>query len=159
MYQIDTRLRCASKKTASWWLSLVASGMWLFSFLFVEPSVAQHYSHWGILALLDLPRWLNICVDMGIPTSGCTVRFNPWYKNFISGLRFCENQPPCSWLIVKLLSLLCVNNCKCTNWTLFFVAYIIPLGCYVLFHSQAFSFGNTVWVVFLDKYPWRTRVA
>ncbi len=32
-------------------------------------------------------------------------------------------------------------------------------GLLELFHGQAVSFGNTVWVVFLDKYPWRTRVA
>ncbi len=40
-----------------------------------------------------------------------------------------------------------------------FVACSIPLGCYMLFHGQAFSFDNTVCVMFLDKYPWRTRVA
>jgi hypothetical protein len=39
----------------------------------------------------------------GQPTFGCAVRFNPWYKHFISGLSSCDNQPPCSWLIVKLL--------------------------------------------------------
>ncbi len=26
-----------------------------------------------------------------------------WYKNFISGLCSCENQPPLGWLIAKLL--------------------------------------------------------
>jgi hypothetical protein len=41
----------------------------------------------------------------------------------------------------------------------FFCGYSIQLGSYVLFHGQAFSFGNTVWVVFLDEYPWRTQVA
>ncbi len=25
--------------------------------------------------------------------SGCAVRFNPWYVDFISGLSSCENQP------------------------------------------------------------------
>jgi hypothetical protein len=62
---------------------------------------------------MELPSWLNIiCVDMGILTFGCTVHFNPWYVNFISGLRSCENQPPCIWLIVELCSLLWVKNCK-----------------------------------------------
>jgi hypothetical protein len=43
--------------------------------------------------------------------------------------------------------------------TFFVAAYSIPLGCYILFHGQAISFGNTVCVMFLDKYPWRTQVA
>jgi hypothetical protein len=29
----------------------------------------------------------------------------------------------------------------------------------VMFYGQAFSFCNTVWVVFLEEYTWRTRVA
>ncbi len=33
---------------------------------------------------------------------------------------------------------------------LFFVAHSIPLGCYVVFHGQAYSFVNIVWVVFLE---------
>ncbi len=33
------------------------------------------------------------------------------------------------------------------------------VGLLELFHGQAVSFDNTVWVVFLDEYPWRTRVA
>ncbi len=37
-------------------------------------------------------------------------------------------------------------------------AYSIPLGCCVMFHGQAFSCGNTVWVVFLKDNPWRTQV-
>jgi hypothetical protein len=35
------------------------------------------------------------------------------------GLRSCENQPPCSWLIVKLLSLLWMKNCTWSHWTNF----------------------------------------
>ncbi len=70
-------------------------------------------SHWQFLALMELPRQLNIiCVNMGIRTFGCAVRFNHWYKNFTSGLHSCENQPPCSWLIVELLLLFWVKNCK-----------------------------------------------
>ena len=80
-YQVDTWLRCAFMKAAFWWLSLVASGMWPFSFVFAERLVAQHCSHWWILALMELPRWLNICIDMGVPSFGCAVCFNPWYKN------------------------------------------------------------------------------
>jgi hypothetical protein len=40
-----------------------------------------------------------------------------------------------------------------------FVAYSVPLGCYVSFHGRASSFGYTLRVVFLDEYPWRTQVA
>jgi hypothetical protein len=29
----------------------------------------------------------------------------------------------------------------------------------VMIYGQAFSFGNTVWVVFLEEYPWRAQVA
>jgi hypothetical protein len=32
--------------------------------------------------------------------SGCAVRFNPLYVDFISGLSPCENQPCFGWLIV-----------------------------------------------------------
>jgi hypothetical protein len=32
--------------------------------------------------------------------SSCTVRFNPLYVDFISGLSSCENQPCFGWLIV-----------------------------------------------------------
>jgi hypothetical protein len=32
--------------------------------------------------------------------SGCAVRFNFWYVDFISGLSSCENQPCFGWLIV-----------------------------------------------------------
>jgi hypothetical protein len=46
---------------------------------------------------------------MVIPTFGCDVRFNPWYVDFISGLNSCENQPPSSWLIVKVPPLLWVK--------------------------------------------------
>jgi hypothetical protein len=35
----------------------------------------------------------------------------------------------------------------------YFAAYIILLSCYVMFHGQAFSFGNTVLVV-LDIDKW-----
>ncbi len=31
-------------------------------------------------------------------------------------------------------------------------------GLLELFHGQAISFGDTVWVVVLDKYPWRSQV-
>ncbi len=45
------------------------------------------------LALMELPRWLSIIsADMVIPIFGRTVRFNPWYVNFISGSSSCENQ-------------------------------------------------------------------
>ncbi len=121
-----SQLCCASMKTAFWWLSLVVSGMWLFSFAFAEPLVAQHSLHIGILALMKLPRWLNICVDMGVPSFGCAVRFNPWYKNFISGLCSCE-QSLCNWLIVELLSLVWVKICKWSHWTPI-LAYSIPDG-------------------------------
>jgi hypothetical protein len=43
--------------------------------------------------IMELPRCLIICVDMGVPFFGCTVHVNP-LVHFISGLRSCENQPP-----------------------------------------------------------------
>ncbi len=68
--------------------------MWPLFFVFVEPLVVQHYSHWIFFALMELPRWLNIiCVDMGLPTFGCTLHFNPWHVDFILGLNSGENQP------------------------------------------------------------------
>ncbi len=41
----------------------------------------------------------------------------------------------------------------------FFCDLQYSAGLLELFHGQAISFGNTVWVVFLDKYPWRSQVA
>jgi hypothetical protein len=74
----------------------------------------------------------HLCGYGGVSTSGCTVRFNPWYKNFISGLCSCENQPLCSWLIVKLLSLLWVKNCKWSHWKPFCgLQYSTGLSCFV----------------------------
>jgi hypothetical protein len=29
----------------------------------------------------------------------------------------------------------------------------------VVFYGQTFRFFNTVWVMFLEEYPWRTRTA
>ncbi len=52
----------------------------------------------------------------GCPDFGCAVRFNPWYAKFILGIHSSKNQPPCSYLIVELLSLLCANNCKWSHW-------------------------------------------
>ncbi len=46
----------ASMNTPSWWISLVASGMRPFSFVFVKPLVAQHCSHWHFFALMELLR-------------------------------------------------------------------------------------------------------
>ncbi len=66
----------------------------------------------GNPCIMELPRCLNICMDMGISSSGCAVCFNPWYKNFISGLRSCENQPLNSWLIAKLLPCFWVKKYK-----------------------------------------------
>ncbi len=40
--------------------------------------------------IMELLRWLNICVDIGVPSFGCAVHFNPWYKNFMWGLCSCE---------------------------------------------------------------------
>ncbi len=74
----------ASTNTAFQWLSLVPSGMQPLSFVFVEPLVAQHYSHWQFHSFMELSKWLNIiCLDMDIPTFVCTVRFNSWYVDFI----------------------------------------------------------------------------
>jgi hypothetical protein len=63
----------------------------------------------------------------------CTVRFNPWCVDFISGLSSCENQPCFSWLIVELFSLLQVKIGLIRN--LLSVAYSILLGSYDLWPS------------------------
>ncbi len=109
MYPIDTWLHCAFMKTAFWWLSLVPSGMWLFSFVFAEPLVAQHYSHWQILALIELPRSSRLLDALCASTLGIRTLSQASY----------ENLPLCNWLIVKLLSLLWVKNCKWSHWTPF----------------------------------------
>ncbi len=85
--------------------------------------------------IMELPRWLNICANMRIPTFGCAARFNPWYKNLISGLRSFENQLPCSWLIVKLLLCLWVKNDKWSHWK----PFLWPTGfCWaVMFYFMA----------------------
>jgi hypothetical protein len=81
--------------------------------------------------------------------------FNHWHVDFISGLSSCENQPLSCWLIVELRSLFWVKNGLIRN--LLFVAYSIPLGCYVSWPSL--DLEKTVWVMFLEDYLWRTRVA
>ncbi len=70
----------------------------------------------GNPSIMEMRRYLNICMDMGVPSSGCTMHFNPWYKYFISDLRSCENQPSCSWLIVELLPHHLVKNYKPSHW-------------------------------------------
>jgi hypothetical protein len=86
---------------------------------------------------------------------GCTVCFNPWYVDFISGLSSCENQPCFGWLIIKLFSLLQVKIGLIKTFCLWPTVF-----CWaVMLHGQAFSFSNTVWVMFLEEYLWRARVA
>jgi hypothetical protein len=70
----------------------------------------------GNPCMMELLRCLNICVDMGVPSFGCAVRFNPCYKNFISDLRSCENYPSYSWLIVALLPHHLVKIYKQSHW-------------------------------------------
>ncbi len=120
MYHIDTWLRCCFHEYCL--LVVIISFIWDVTIIlcFVEPLVAQHYSHWRFLALMELPRWPNIiCLDMRVPTFGWAVHFNPWYVDFISGLRSCENKPPHSLLNVELLSLLWTKTCKWSHWKTF----------------------------------------
>jgi hypothetical protein len=144
-------------KTAFWWLSLVAYGKWPFSFVFVEPLVAQHHHIWECLLwgyggdstfawIWVSPFLVALCTStFGIKTLSqayALVRINLQVVGWMSSFFHAFGQRIISGLIDTL-----------------FVAYSIPLGCYVLLHGQAFSFANTVWVVFLDKYPWRTWIA
>jgi hypothetical protein len=78
---------------------------------------------------------------------GCTVCFNPWYVDFISGLSSCENQPYFGWLIVELFSLLQVKIGLIRN--LLFVAYSILLGCYV-FMAKPLAF-----VILWGSFSWK----
>ncbi len=144
-------------KTARWWLSLVASGMTvLFCFCGVSGGSTQFTL--GNLYIIELLRCLIICVDMGVPFLVALCASTLWYKNFISGLCSCENRPPWSWLIVKLLLVFGWRNTS----GLFgnpVCGLQYSAGLLEIFHGQAVSFGNTVWVVSLDEYPWRTQVA
>jgi len=56
---------------------------WPFSSVFVVLIVAQHYSHWGNLTYVWIWAFHSL-----IALCASTL----WYKNFISGLRSCENQ-------------------------------------------------------------------
>ncbi len=103
----------------------------------------------GNPCIMELPRCLNICMDMGVPSSGCTVRFNPWYINFISGLHSCENQPPYSWLIVKLLPLLWVKKYKWSCWNPFLWPTVFRWA--VMFYSMAKS---SALVILCESYSW-----
>ena len=69
---------------------------WPFSSVFVVPVVAQHYSRWENLTFVWIWAFHSL-----IALCASTL----WYKNFISGLRSCENQHPLGWLIVELLQL------------------------------------------------------
>jgi hypothetical protein len=78
---------------------------------------------------------------------GCAVCCNPWCVDLISGLSFCENQPCFGWLIIELFSLLQVKTGLIRNLCLWPTVF-----CWaVMFYGQAFSFCNTVWVMFLWK--------
>jgi hypothetical protein len=93
-------------KTASWWLSLVAFGMTvLLCFCGASGVVAQHYSHWGILTQLRYQVVSSFVWIWAFHSLVALCVSTLWCKNFISGLRSCENQPLLGWLIVKLLQL------------------------------------------------------
>ncbi len=66
LYFIDTRLRCAFMNTASWWLSLVVSGMTIL-LCFCGASGGSTLFTLGNPYIMEIPRCLMICVDMGIP--------------------------------------------------------------------------------------------
>jgi hypothetical protein len=72
-------------KTASWWLSLVVSGMTV-RLCFCGASGGSTLFTLENPYIMEILRCLIICVDMGIPFFGCAVRFNPLVYNFISGM-------------------------------------------------------------------------
>ncbi len=100
---------------------------------------------------MELLRRRNIiCMDMGILTFGCAVRFNPWHVNFISGLGSCENQPLTVWLIVDLLSLLwVVKNRKWSHWK--------ALVCGLQYSAGLLCFMAKPWalVIFCGLCSWK----
>ncbi len=108
--------------------------------------------------IMEIPSCLIFCVDMGIPFFGCAVRFNPFvWKLYLRPTLLWESTP------VRLAN---CRACSVLGWRnisgLFgnpFCGLQYSTGLLELFHGQAISFGYTVWVVFLDKYPWRSRVA
>jgi hypothetical protein len=109
--------------------------MWSLSFVFVEPAVVQHYQHWHFLALMKLPRQLNIiCTDMVIPiflVALCALTFG--MKTLSQAWAFARINLWFSWLIIMLFSLLQVKMSLVRNFL--FVAYSILLGCYALWPS------------------------
>ncbi len=130
---------------------------WPFSFVFVEPVMAQYYSHWiftlrsyqGVSSFVWIWAslfWLRCARQpFGIKTLSqayALVRINPhdfgWLLSFFQFLGE-------EIYVVSLETLFC--GLQYSAWLL------------ELFHGLVVSFGNTVWVVFLDKYPLRTQVA
>ncbi len=145
-------------KTASWWLSLVASGR-IVLLCFCGASGGSTLFTLGNPYIMEIPRCLIICVDMGVPFLVALCASTLWYKNFISGLYALVRINPHEvvWLLSFFQSL--GEEIWVVSLETLFCGLQYSAGLLELFHGRAISFGNTVWVVFLDEYPWRTRVA
>jgi hypothetical protein len=144
-------------KTASWWLSLVLSWMTVLLY-FCRASGGSTLFTLGNLCIMELPRCLIICVDLAFLSLVALCTSTLWHTNFISGLCSCENQPPWSWLIVELLPVFGWRNISGLFGNPFLWPTVFRWAVRVV-SWPSHQFGNTVWVMFLDKYPWRTQVA
>ncbi len=109
--------------------------------------------------IMELPRCLIICVDMGIPFFGCTVCFNPLVQKLYLRPTLLWESTPVKMADCRASSMPLDEEIKVVSLETLFCGLQYSLGLLELFHGQAVSFGNTVWVMFLDKYPWRTWVA
>ncbi len=158
LYIIDTRLHCAFMKTASWWLSLVASWMTVL-LCFSGASGGSTLFTLGNPYIMEIQRCLIVCVDMSIPVFWLRCALQPFVLKTLSQAYSLVRINPreVGWL--SSFFSLWVKKYKWFHWKPFFCGLQYSAGLLELFHGQAISFGNTVWAMFLDEYPWRSRVA
>ncbi len=78
---------------------------------------------------MELPRCLIICVDMGVPFFGCTVRFNPLVqKLYLRPMLLWESTPE-KLADCQASSMPLGEKILVVSLEILFVAYSIPLGC------------------------------
>ena len=145
-------------KTASWWLSFVASGMTIL-LCFCGASGGSTLFTLGNPYIMEIPRCLIVCVDMGIPVFWLLCALQPFgIKTLSQAYALVRINPrEVGWL--SSFFSLWVKKYKWSHWKPFFCGLRYSAGLLELFRGQAISFGNTVWAVFLDEYPWRSQVA
>ncbi len=144
-------------KTASWWLSLVASGMTVL-LCFCGASGGSTLFTLGNPYIMEIPRCLIVCMDMGIPVFWLRCALQPFVIKLYLRPTLLWESTPMRLADCWASSVFGWRNISGLIGNLFCVAYSIA-GLLELFHGQAINFGNTVWAMFLDEYPWRSQVA